>query len=695
MNPEKRVKELRDLLEKYNYEYYVLNNSSVSDAEFDRLMQELTLLEEEHPELKSPLSPTQRVGGSVQSEFKKVKHKRMMLSLANAFNEDDLRDFDRKVREAVKMDSVEYMAELKIDGLGMSLNYNEDLINAVTRGDGVEGEDVTTNVLTIKSIPSHIDIKGDFEVRGEVFMPKKSLNKLNKDIEHENILLKEAGKKEKDLFANARNAAAGSIRQLDSSVAASRGLDAFWYYLVNAKDFDIRYHSEALNLCDKLGFKTNHERRLCSGIEEVIRYIEEYTKKRNDLDYDIDGIVIKVDDMSLYDKLGYTAKTPRWAIAYKFPPEEVVTKLEDIIFTVGRTGKITPNAVLSPVRVAGSLVQRATLHNEDFIIEKDLMIGDYVYLRKAGDVIPEVVKADLSRRDGTETPFTMIAYCPVCGSILVKKDAMHFCMNPHCDARQIEGIIHFASKNAMDIEGMGEKVVEQFFNQGFFKVLVKNTKKESGLKITNHAYKFEKNSISGIYKLYRHRDEIIALDGWQSKSIDKLLNAIENSKSNSMERLLFGLGIKEVGEKMAKTLSKKYLNLNTLSKATFDELIEIDDVGPIVAKSIVDWFSKINSIELLNELRFEGLNFAYEGLTSSAADSYFSGKTIVLTGELESMNRKEASDILENLGAKVTNTVTRSTDIVLAGPGAGSKLKKAHELQIEIIDEKKFLEFIK
>ncbi len=658
---QERILELTKILERFNYEYYVLDNPSVSDAEYDRLMQELTMLENEHPEFKSPLSPTQRVGGQVQTEFKKVVHKRMMLSLANAFNDDDLYDFDKKVRDIVGQDKVTYMAEMKIDGLGISLNYNGKLISAVTRGDGVEGEDVTSNVLTIKSVPSHIDLKGDFEVRGEVFMPKKSLEKLNR----------ERTIKGEPLLANARNAAAGSIRQLDSSIAATRGLDAFWYYFVNAKDFGIRYHSEALKFCDKLGFKTNPERRLCHGIEEVINYIKEYTIKRPNLAYDIDGVVIKVDDMSLYDKLGYTAKTPRWAMAYKFPPEEVITRLNDIIFTVGRTGKITPNAVLSPVRVAGSLVQRATLHNEDFIKEKGLMIGDYVYLRKAGDVIPEVVKVATEKRDNTQVPFQMIGSCPVCGAPLIKKDAMHFCLNPDCGARQIEGMIHFVSRNAMDIDGMGEKVVEQFFNQQFFK------------------------SIPEIYLLHNHRDEIMNLDGWQAKSIDNLLSAIESSKNNSMERLLFGLGIKEVGEKMAKTLSKKFLNLDSLAKAKMEDLLEISDVGPVVAESIFNWFRSEKNINTINTLRELGLNFIYKGQVSSAANSYFSGKTIVLTGTLTSMGRKEASELLENLGGKVTGSVSRSTDIVLAGSDAGSKLDKARELGIEVMDETTFLSLTK
>ena len=661
MSIKERIDEIRNLLEKYNYEYYVLDNPSVTDAEYDRLMQELIMLENEHPEFQSPLSPSQRVGGIVQDKFKEVTHKRMMLSLANAFNEDDLRDFDKKVREITGLDKVTYMAEMKIDGLGMSLVYHGNLEYAATRGNGVTGEDVTANVITIKSIPSRISIQDDFEIRGEVFMPKKSLERLNKEREQTG----------EPLFANARNAAAGSIRQLDSGIAASRGLDAFWYYFVNASDFGIRYHSEALKMADSLGFKTNPERRLCNGIDEVLKYIEEYTEKRPSLAYDIDGIVIKVDDMALYDKLGYTAKTPRWAIAYKFPPEEVITKLEDIIFTVGRTGKITPNAVLTPVRVAGSVVQRATLHNEDFIKEKDLKIGDYVVIRKAGDVIPEVVRPVKERRTGTEIPFVMINNCPVCGLPLIRKDAMHFCCNPHCDARQIESIIHFSSREAMDIEGLGERVAEQFFNQGFFR------------------------NVKEIYTLADHRDEIISLDGWQSKSVDNLINAIEKSKENSLERVLFGLGIKEVGVKMAKTLARKYMNIDNLIAASEEELLEIPDVGPVVAKSIVNFFADERNIETINALKEQHVNFNYLGSTVKAADSYFSGKTVVLTGTLSKYGRKEATEILENLGAKVTGSVSKATDVVIAGVEAGSKLDKAQALGITVLNEEEFLELLK
>ncbi len=661
MSVKERIDEIRNLLEKYNYEYYVLDNPSVTDAEYDRLMQELIMLENEHPEFQSPLSPSQRVGGIVQDKFKEVTHKRMMLSLANAFNEDDLRDFDKKVREITGLDKVVYMAEMKIDGLGMSLVYHGNLEYAATRGNGVTGEDVTANVITIKSIPSRINTNEDFEIRGEVFMPKKSLERLNKEREQTG----------EPLFANARNAAAGSIRQLDSGIAASRGLDAFWYYFVNASDFGIRYHSEALKMADSLGFKTNPERRLCNGIEEVLKYVEEYTEKRSSLAYDIDGIVIKVDDMSLYDKLGYTAKTPRWAIAYKFPPEEVITKLEDIIFTVGRTGKITPNAVLTPVRVAGSVVQRATLHNEDFITEKDLKVGDYVVIRKAGDVIPEVVRPVKERRTGTEIPFVMINNCPVCGMPLIRKDAMHFCCNPHCDARQIESIIHFSSREAMDIEGLGERVAEQFFNQGFFR------------------------NVKEIYTLADHRDEIISLDGWQAKSVDNLINAIEKSKENSLERVLFGLGIKEVGVKMAKTLARKYMNIDNLIAASEEELLEIADVGPVVASSIVNFFADERNIETINALKEQHVNFNYLGSTAKAADSYFSGKTVVLTGTLMKYGRKEATEILESLGAKVTGSVSKATDVVIAGAEAGSKLDKAQALGITVLNEEEFLELLK
>lgn len=661
MSPQERIQEITKLLEQYNYEYYVLDNPSVPDSEYDRLMNELIAIEKEHPELITPLSPTQRVGGKVLSEFKKIKHKRMMLSLANAFGEADLRDFDKKIRDVLHVDKVEYMCEMKIDGLAMSIDFVNGKLNyAATRGDGNEGEDVTNNVLTIHSIPTQVKESRPFEVRGEVYMSKKVLEKLNAEREE----------KGEQLLANARNAAAGSIRQLDSSIAASRKLEAFWYYLVNADELGFKKHSEALDYISSLGFRTNKERRICNGIDAVLQYIAEYTEKRPSLEYDIDGIVIKVNDITKYNVLGYTAKTPKWAIAYKFPPEEVVTRLEDIIFTVGRTGKITPNAVIKPTKVAGSTVQRATLHNEDFIKDKGLKIGDYIVLRKAGDVIPEVVRPLPEKRDGTEKDFVMIDKCPVCGSPLVRKDAMHFCVSPTCPARRIENIIHFASRDAMDIETMGEKAAELFFNEGYI------------------------DSIPSIYELKNHRDEIIQMDGWSYKSIDNLLDAIEKSKENSLEKLLFGLGIKEVGEKMAKILAKRYKTLEAFFEVSEEDLLEIPDVGPILASSVYTYFHDENNVEMINKLKELGLNFNYLGVTEVNLDSPFSNKTIVLTGTLSKYGRKEATEILENLGAKVAGSVSSKTDIVIFGEEAGSKLDKANALGIRTMDEKEFEELL-
>ena len=658
---EKRVQELTTLLEKYNYEYYVLNQSTVSDQEFDRLMEELKKLEEEFPTLKKKNSPTQRVGGEVQSEFKKIPHKRLMLSLADIFNEDEIRDWDKRIRSILHVDEVEYVGELKIDGLGMSLIYeNGEFQYAVTRGDGVMGEDVTANVITIPSIPMHVKELRPFEVRGEVYMPKASL-------EATNIQRRLAGEAE---FANCRNAAAGSIRNLDPKVAASRKLDAYWYYLVNARELDIHVHSDALNYLDELGFRTNKERRILRGADELIAYVEEMGKKRPSLGYDIDGIVFKVNNLNEYDTLGYTAKVPRWAIAYKFPPEEVTTKLLDIVISIGRTGRVTPNAILAPVRVAGSTVQRATLNNEDFIKEKGLMIGDIVALHKAADVIPEVTGPVLSRRDGTQTKWVMPSNCPVCGHPLSKVKNMHYCLNPECNSRKIEKMIHFASRNAMDIDGMGANVIEEFFAEGFL------------------------HDIPDIYHLSDHATEIKELDGWSDKSMNSLLDAIEASKKQSMERLLFGIGIKEVGEKMAKVLSKRYKNLDELAKANEEDLLKIPDVGPVAAKSIVDFFMNDKNKAEIELLRQDGLNFDYLGTDTLDVNSFFYGKTIVLTGTLTRYSRQEMTDILEGIGAHCAGSVSKKTDLVIAGPGAGSKLDKANELGIEVIDEDKALDYL-
>ena len=650
--------ELINLIEKYAHEYYVLDNPSVSDFIYDQKMEELEKIEAQFPQLITPTSPTQRIIGQVLKGFNEITHKEQMLSLSDVFNEDELVEWVNKVTTELNNPSLEFVAEMKIDGLAMSLVYEDGILQyAATRGDGRVGEDVTLNVLTIPSIPTRIPLKGRVEVRGEIYMPKASFNSLNK-------ARSEAGEQ---LFANARNAASGSIRNLDTSVAKSRKLDGWWYYFQNAEEFGIRSHAESLKKLEELGFKVNKERRVLKGINEILSYVKEYTLKRNDLPYDIDGIVLKVNDFSMHDTLGYTAKTPKWAIAYKFPPEEVQTKLLNIVYTVGRTGKITPNAVLEPVRVAGSLVQRATLHNEDFIKDKDLKIGDTVILRKAGDIIPEVVSPIISLRDGTERDFEMITKCPNCGSELVKVEAMHFCMNKACPSRNIESLIHFASKDAMDIEGMGEKVCEEFFALGFIK------------------------RIPDIYLLKNHREEIIEIDGWSHKSIDNLIMAIEKSKNNSLEKLLFGLGIKEVGSKMGRTLARIFGSLDKLMEASLEDLLKINDVGEVVASSIYNYFRDEHNIDIINELKSYNINMLYLGTNKVDETSYFFNKKVVLTGTLEKFGRKEATIMLENLGAHVSGSVSKATDIVIAGVEAGSKLVKAQKLGIEIMNEDEFI----
>jgi len=657
----RRINELIGLLDRYNYEYHVLDHPSVPDSEYDRLMNELIDLETAHPEFASPLSPTKRVGGMVLESFNKITHKRMMLSLANAFSKDEVYAFDRRVREGLKTEVVTYMAEMKIDGLAMSLVYKDGrLVYGATRGDGTTGEDVTHNILTIRSIPTSIMQPAEIEVRGEVYMPKAVLESLNQ----------QRLANGEPLLANARNAAAGSMRQLDSKIAASRKLDAYWYYFVNAAQLGIKKHSQSLLLLESYGFKTNPERRLCQSIDEVWAYICEYQKRRHDLPYDIDGIVIKLDDMTLYDKLGYTAKTPRWAIAYKFPPEEVMTKLEDIIFTVGRTGKVTPNAVLTPVKVAGSTISRATLHNKDFIAQRDLCIGDWVLIRKAGDVIPEVIGSLVDKRPIDAHPFTMIKRCPVCDSELTALDQIDYCLNPNCEARHIEGLIHFAKKDAMDIEGLGERNVEILFNLGFLR------------------------SITDLYELHAKREALLDIDGFSYKSVDNLLQAIEISKTNSLERLLFGIGIKEVGEKTAKTLARHYETIENIIAAPFEDLMTITDIGPIVARSIVAFFSDEAHIKLINSLKNMGLNMVFLGQKVKPEHAPLFGKIVVLTGTLQHYSRQEATVLLENMGAKVSGSVSAKTDFVVYGSDAGSKLTKAAALGVKTISEDELLKLI-
>ncbi|KQU62857.1 aromatic ring-opening dioxygenase LigA [Bacillus sp. Leaf406] len=658
---EKRVQELHETLNQYNYEYHVLDKPSVPDSEYDQRLRELIELEDQFPDLKSPDSPTQRVGGAILDFFEKVEHRTPMLSLGNAFNEQDLRDFDRRVRQAVG-DDFSYVCELKIDGLAVSLRYEGGrFVQGATRGDGSIGEDITSNLKTIRSIPLKVKDTAAFEVRGEAFMPKRSFEALN------------AAKEERgeEPFANPRNAAAGSLRQLDPKIAASRNLDIFLYALAEIGDMGIESHSEGLDRLDELGFKTNPERKRCATIEEVLEYVEKWTQGRPDLSYDIDGIVIKVDALDQQSELGTTAKSPRWAIAFKFPAEEVVTILKDIELSVGRTGVVTPTAILEPVRVAGTTVQRASLHNEDLIREKDIKIGDHVVIKKAGDIIPEVVNVLEEKRTGEEQEFSMPTHCPECESELVRLEgevALR-CINPKCPAQIREGLIHFVSRNAMNIDGLGEKVISQLFREQLIE------------------------DVADLYRL--EREQLLALERMGEKSVDNLLAAIEASKKNSLEKLLFGLGIRHVGAKAAKTLSQEFGTMDKLSSASAEELTAVNEIGGKMAEAIVAYFENEEVQELLQELKDAGVNMEYKGpkpVAASDVDSYFAGKTIVLTGKIEQLSRNEAKERIEALGGKVTGSVSKKTDLVIAGEEAGSKLTKANELEIEVWDEDKLLE---
>ncbi|WP_066057810.1 NAD-dependent DNA ligase LigA [Robertmurraya korlensis] len=661
---EKRVQELHVQLNQLNYEYHVLDQPTVSDAEYDQLLRELINLEETFPQLKSPDSPTQRVGGAVLDMFEKVQHQSPMLSLGNAFGEQDLLDFDRRVRQAVG-DHISYVCELKIDGLAVSLRYENGLfIRGATRGDGTIGEDITSNLRTIKSIPLRLKEPVSIEVRGEVFMPRKSFEALN-------LLKTERGE---ELAANPRNAAAGSLRQLDPRIAASRNLDIFLYNIADVGETGVVSHSAGLDLLEGLGFKTNKERRTCATIEEVISYVKEWTEQRPNLPYDIDGIVIKVDSLAQQEELGTTAKSPRWAIAYKFPAEEVVTTLKAIELSVGRTGVVTPTAILEPVRVAGTTVQRASLHNEDLIREKDIKIGDQVVVKKAGDIIPEVVNVLVESRTGAEEEFHMPTHCPECESELVRlEDEVALrCINPKCPAQIREGLIHFVSRTAMNIDGLGEKVISQLFAEKLIE------------------------DVADIYKLTF--DQLIQLERMGEKSVNNLIEAIEASKANSLEKLLFGLGIRHVGAKAAKTLAQEFETIDRLAAATAEELTAINEIGEKMAESVVAYFELEEVNELMEELKAAGVNTTYLGpkrVVVENIDHFFAGKTIVLTGKLEQLSRNDAKEQIEAFGGKVAGSVSKKTDLVIAGEDAGSKLTKAEQLGIEVWNEERLVEELK
>lgn len=657
---EKRIDELVKIINEADYNYHTLDNPTITDQEYDKYLRELFDLESEHPELIRSDSPTQHAGGKIIEGFEKVEHKIPMMSLSDVFSESELIAFDERIKkEGI---NPKYMCELKIDGLSVSLLYEKGiLIRAATRGDGTIGEDITHNVKTIKAIPLKLKEDVDIEVRGEIFMNKKTLEEINK----ERIASNQAP------LQNCRNAAAGSVRQLDSKIAAKRKLDNFIYHLPNPLDYGIHTHSEAIEYMKNLGFKTNPNNRLVDNINDVLLFIEEKGSKRSTLPYDIDGIVIKVNNIDDQQKLGFTAKYPKWATAYKFPAEEVLTKLTDIIFTVGRTGQITPNAVLEPVIVAGSTVKRATLHNEDNVIAKDLKIGDIVSIRKAGDVIPEVIEAKKERRTGLEKDFKMIDKCPMCGEKITKKEGQvdYFCTNNECPARKIESLIHFSSRDAMNIDGLGERIVEDFFNFGFI------------------------SKISDIYKLENHRKDLITLEGYGNKSVEKLLDAIDNSKENSLEKLLFGLGIPHVGAKTSKILASNFKTLDNLINASSDDLVSINDIGGIIAESIKKYFNNSENMEEIERLKKIGINTTYLGQEVVYNDN-FKDKTFVLTGSLRTLTRDKAKEIIESNGGKTSSSVSKKTSVVIVGEDPGSKYQKAKELGIDVWSEEEFLNII-
>lgn len=657
MKNKERIDELVNIINEANYNYHVLDNPTITDQEYDKYLMELYQLEEKYPEFIREDSPTKKIGGEVLEKFNKVTHDKPMMSLSDVFNEDEIIAFDNRIKKEGIVPN--YVCELKIDGLSVSLKYEKGIFkSAATRGNGVVGEDITNNVKTIKTVPLKLKKEVDIEVRGEIFMSRKTLVELNKKREQEGL----------PLFKNCRNAAAGSIRQLDSNIARERNLEVFIYHLPNPRDFGINTQEDAINFMQELGFRVNvKNNQLVNNVNEVLNYIHEKGNIRDSLEYDIDGVVIKLNNLSDQEKMGTTIRYPKWATAYKFPAEIAYTKLVDIKFTVGRTGQVTPNAILEPVNVMGSTISKTTLHNEDYVLEKDIMIGDIVGIKKAGDVIPEVVGVLKERRTGNEKAFQMINNCPICGSSLKRKEneSAYYCLNPNCDAKKIEGLIHFASREAMNITGFGERIIEDFYNFGYLKDIV------------------------DFYELDKISHELKELEGFGNKSIDNLLLEIENSKNNSLEKLLFGLGIRYVGKKTAKILAKTYKNIENLFKASYDELNNIPEIGEKIAKSVYDYFKNEDNLNLINELTSRGINMEY--LQEENEKEGFLNKTFVITGTL-SVNRDELREKIESFGGKVSGSVSKKTDYVIVGEAPGSKYDKALKLGIKIINEEELNE---
>lgn len=658
----KRIKELKDITSYHAKKYYDEDEPEISDFEYDMLMLELRNLEKEHPDLITADSLTQHVGGTVKEGFEKVEHEVPLQSLQDIFNFDELYAFDERVKKTLENneENIKYIVETKIDGLSVSLEYKDGIfVRGATRGNGLVGEDITENLKTIKHIPKKLKEKIDITVRGEVFIGKQEFEKMNQEREEN----------EEPLFANARNAAAGSIRQLDSKIASSRPLDIYIFNVQKSDTKKFTSHIESLEYLEKIGFNVNPVKVLCNNIPEAIEEINKIGDNRDELTFGIDGAVIKVDDLKMREILGSNYKTPKWAIAYKYPPEQKETILKDITFQVGRTGAITPMAILEPVKVAGSTISKTTLHNEDFIKEKDLRVGDTIVIQKAGDVIPEVVKVLKEKRSGTEKVFLMPTKCPVCGADAVREEgeAAVRCIGVECPAKQYRNILHFASREAMNIKGLGDSIIEELLNR---------------------------NLISNIADIYNLKlEDIASLKKNGQKFAQNLLEAINESKSNELYRLINGLGIRHIGAKAAKQLAKKYKNMENLQNASLESLINIDDMGEIMAESVFEFFGQDQSKDLIQKLKDAGLNMNSE--EASNGDGRFDGMIFVLTGGLENYSRKEAEEIIENFGGKTSSSVSKKTTYVLAGEDGGSKLTKAQNLGITIITEEEFLNMIR
>lgn len=660
MDVKKKMDELIDLINYHSNKYYNEDTPEISDFEYDNLMKELMKVETEHPELKREDSPSTRVGGKPLDKFNQVTHKIPMLSLSNAYSAQDLRDFDKRVRESVNKD-VEYVVEFKIDGLSVGLTYVDGVFKTgATRGNGVIGEDITQNLKTVKTIPLKIDDKEETIVRGEVYISKENFEKINEQQEENGL----------QLFANPRNLAAGTLRQLDSKLTAKRPLDIFIFNLEYMQNEKFKTHSQSLEYLSNLGFKVSPNFKICKTIEDVIEYIEYWTINRSDLSFEIDGMVIKVNDLEEREQMGYTAKSPRWAIAYKFPAEQKKTKLKDIIVEVGRTGTITPTAILEPVRLAGTVVARATLHNEDYINEKDIRIGDTVLVQKAGDIIPQVVEVIKEDRTGDEIKFNMPEKCPVCHepTVRLEGEAAVKCINMSCPAQIRRGIIHFASRDAMNIDGLGESIISLLLDNKIIK------------------------DVADLY--YIKKEDIVNLERLGEKSATNLINAIEKSKNNDLYRLINGLGIKYIGVKGAKVLAKSFKSLDDIINSSIEELTNLEEFGEVMADSVVEFFKEDKNIVVINKLKEVGVNILSSNSEDNGLANIFDKMKIVLTGTLPTLKRNDAKELIEARGGKATSSVSKSTTFVLAGEEAGSKLTKANELGVTVIDEAKFLELL-